>query len=1082
MAEGPLHPVIRRIRRMVGGEDLSELGDAQLLKRFAAHHDEAAFTELVERHGPLVLRVCRRFLPDVHAAEDAFQATFLVLVRKAGSIGRGELLAGWLYGVASRVARRARADAARRRAQEAQAATAGTAAVEEPTARELGSVLDDELNRLPVRYRDAFLLCYVEGKTQDDAARLLGWSLRTLQRRLEQGRDLLRTRLTRRGITFSAALVTVGLTADVAAASPPLLTITTIRAGLAFAGGVADGTVSARAAALTKGVLQTMLVHKLFRIAMFVLAVATFAGGASWAISRAGQKPPSDVEQPDARPVVAERGAPEPEAAPALPAGAVVRMGTDRWRMPAVTMAWSPDGQRLVVQPRGGPIRVLDTATGRTRLQFDSREPGGFFPLLSPDGNTAVTWDAQGKTVLWDATTGKNRCELPTRMPLVRDLEFAADGKLIALADGRDVEVWETSGKAERPTFTGMGSFRAVAFSPDGKLLAAAGHGDDRAVRVWELAGGKQVARLEGHVRMVKGLAFSPDGKVLASCSGNDGVAGGPDENTVRLWDLKTGADMRRFADTPPDVSTVAFLADGLTLLTGSGNLNVDAWDVKTGKHLRTLGGPYPGLGRLCLSADTKTLALPGDRIRLLATADGKELNADRDAHQAMVTSMRYSRDGKTLVTGSADRSVRTWDAATGKALGCWADLEDEVRAVAVSERVVAYCGGGFFRTAPVHVRDAAGKEVEAWRKAGRKACSIALSPDGTTLAGLADRGEVKLWRAADAMELGTLKLGQGGEMGPVFFSPDGKLLAALGHDLAVWKVGQPDPAYRIAGRFAGADFCRGGRALVVVDLDNHARLYDAATGRETATFDVPCKQPFVTGVSPDGRLLAVASFWDADTTIWDLTTRQEVCRWKSHEGGTTALAFTRDSTRLAASSRDGTILVWDLGRLLRQGGKRPADRAAAWQELGADDAATAWRAVCWFAEDPEALPFLEGQLQEVRAPDPDRVDFFIRRLNANDFIMRDEAQAELSAIAFLAEARLRKTLQGNATPEVRRRLEEILEGTSANHSGDTRRLLRAVAVLERIGSPAARKVLDGLRTRVPETTLAAEAASALSR
>jgi DNA-directed RNA polymerase specialized sigma24 family protein len=105
MAEGPLQPVIRRIRRIVGAEDLAATGDGQLLARFAADRDEAAFAELVQRHGPMVLRVCRRFLPDAGAAEDAFQATFLVLVKKAGSIGRGERLAGWLYGVAGRVGR-----------------------------------------------------------------------------------------------------------------------------------------------------------------------------------------------------------------------------------------------------------------------------------------------------------------------------------------------------------------------------------------------------------------------------------------------------------------------------------------------------------------------------------------------------------------------------------------------------------------------------------------------------------------------------------------------------------------------------------------------------------------------------------------------------------------------------------------------------------------------------------------------------------------------------------------------------------------------------------------------------------------
>jgi RNA polymerase sigma factor (sigma-70 family) len=1109
MAEGPLQPVVRRIRRMVGEQDLTQLGDGQLLARFAADRDEAAFAELVQRHGPLVLRVCRRFLADPNAAEDAFQATFLVLVRKAGSIGRGELLAGWLYGVAGRVARRARADAARRREREARAATPA-ATPDEPTARELGAVLDEELNRLPARYRDAFLLCYVEGKTQDDAARLLGWSLRTLQRRLEQGRDLLRARLTRRGVTLSAALVAVGLAADAAAAPPPLLIVTTIRAGLAFGGGASDAAVSAGAAALARGVLKTMLVNNISRLAVFVLAFAVLAGGATWAAGRAVRDPARRGDgRPDAGPVAVKPSTPEADDAPALPEGAVVRIGSGRWRMPAVNMAWSPDGKRLVVQVRGGPTRVLDTASGRTRLEFAGRKPAGFFPAVSPDGKTVVTWDEKGHTFLWDVTTGKNVRELPTGPPVYRDLEFSPDGKLLAVADCGDVQVWETAGDGERPVFKAAGHFRAVAFSPDGKRLAAGGLGDDRAVRVWDLATGKETVKLPGHVSQVKGLAFSPDGKLLASCSGNDGVRAGPDgdtvrevqvedpqpgvktaqppdKSTVRLWDLQAGKPLWRVTGGHPDISTVAFLADGKTLLTGGGP-NVDAWDAATGKHLRTLGGSYPGLGRLSLSPDTKTLALPGDRIILVSTADGTELNADRDAHLEMVLSMQFSADGKTLTSGSADGTVRTWDAATGKALARWEGAEEGVRAVGVGgDGTAAYCGGAFFRTAPVHVRDAAGKEIAAWTKAGRKANFVAVSPDGATVAGL-DRGKVKLWKTATAEEVAALKFGSGGEMGPVFFSPDGKLLGAAGDELAVWKVGQDDPVYRIpTGRgIAGAAFCRGGRSLVVVDLVNHARLYDAATGRETATFDVPCERKsgaYVAGVSPDGRLLALSSFWEVDTAVFDLATRQEVCRWSGHEGGTSALTFTPDGTRLAASSRDGTVLVWDLGRLLRQKGKGPESREDAWNDLGADDAATAWRAVCRLAEDEGATKFLGERLGAVRAPDAAKVNALIRRLDADDFIQRDEATAELKGMALLAEGLLRKALQGTPTPEAKRRLEEVLEAAAASRTADGRRLVRAVAALERIGSPAARTELEGLRSRLPQTELDAEAAEALTR
>jgi hypothetical protein len=234
--------------------------------------------------------------------------------------------------------------------------------------------------------------------------------------------------------------------------------------------------------------------------------------------------------------------------------------------------------------------------------------------------------------------------------------------------------------------------------------------------------------------------------------------------------------------------------------------------------------------------------------------------------------------------------------------------------------------------------------------------------------------------------------------------------------------------------------------------------------------------------VSPDGRLLALSSFWEPDTAVFDLATQQEVCRWSGHEGGTSALAFTPDGTRLAASSRDGTVLVWDLARLLRREGKRPESRDDAWKDLGAEDAPTAWRAVCRLAEDEGATKFLGDRLGALRAPDAAKVNALIRRLDADDFVQRDEATAELKGMALLAEGRLRKALQGTPTPEAKRRLEEALEAAAANRTADGRRLLRAVAVLERIGSPAARTELEGLRSRLPQTELEAEAAEALGR
>src|SRR5262245_6617107 len=206
------------------------LTDCQLLKRFAEHREEQAFAALVRRHGPLVLGVCRRVLRRPEDCEDVFQATFLTLARKAASVRWQESVGGWLHEVASRLARRAKADAARRHAREQEAA-AHREPASETAVRKLALMIDEELQYLPHLFRAPLLLCYVEGLPTNEAARQLGLPLRTLQRRLEQGRERLRRRLARQGFSLSAVLLGARLgQAAGPAAIPGTLMAATLRA------------------------------------------------------------------------------------------------------------------------------------------------------------------------------------------------------------------------------------------------------------------------------------------------------------------------------------------------------------------------------------------------------------------------------------------------------------------------------------------------------------------------------------------------------------------------------------------------------------------------------------------------------------------------------------------------------------------------------------------------------------------------------------------------------------------------------------------------------------------------------------
>src|SRR5437868_14284770 len=220
MADGPLTDVLRYLRRLAPRDAAAET-DRALLERFIRDRDESAFEALLSRHGPMVWGVCRGLLSDPHAAEDAFQATFLILVRKAGSVGRRELIANWLYGVAQRVARRARAAAARRHGKEQRATEVTAFGTDDAASAELVRVIHEELDRLPTKYRSPVVLCCLEGKTCEEAASELGWTRGAVRGRLERARGRLRERLVRRGVALSAALLADPLTGQGLAAVVP---------------------------------------------------------------------------------------------------------------------------------------------------------------------------------------------------------------------------------------------------------------------------------------------------------------------------------------------------------------------------------------------------------------------------------------------------------------------------------------------------------------------------------------------------------------------------------------------------------------------------------------------------------------------------------------------------------------------------------------------------------------------------------------------------------------------------------------------------------------------------------------------
>jgi RNA polymerase sigma factor (sigma-70 family) len=295
-----MHTVIRHLRRAALFQNGQDLTDGQLLEAFVIQRDQAAFEALVRRHGSMVLGVCRRALRNTQDAEDAFQATFLVLVRKAASIRPYEMVGHWLYGVAYRTALAARATNARRRVREKHmpARTWINAPSPEEGWHELVSFIDHELNRLPPVYQVPIVLCDLEGKTRKEAARQIGCPEGTLSSRLARGRQLLARRLSRSGFTLSGASLALALSETAASAQllPTLMHATVKAATLFAAGDAASVAISVKVAALTQGVLKTMLLTRLKILSAVLLGIAIVAAGAGTLTHRA---PAADVPKHD---------------------------------------------------------------------------------------------------------------------------------------------------------------------------------------------------------------------------------------------------------------------------------------------------------------------------------------------------------------------------------------------------------------------------------------------------------------------------------------------------------------------------------------------------------------------------------------------------------------------------------------------------------------------------------------------------------------------------------------------------------------------------------------------------------------
>jgi RNA polymerase sigma factor (sigma-70 family) len=1103
--------LVRYIRDLPRPSRGAAPADQALLEQFAAHADEAAFAELVGRHGRLVLGVCRRVLRCEQDAEDAFQATFLVLARKASSIRQGKSLASWLYGVAWRSAARLRDRLAEQRRYERRLAPPQTTAPPDPSWREVQELMHEELARLPEAYRAPLVLCYLEGKTQCEAAQLLGWGKDVLRGRLDRGRERLRRRLARRGITVSAVLLTAAVS-EGAPASAALL-----QAAAQLAVGSANAPVESVANAVCRGLLVSRL-----KATGLILMAAAALGAAAGLRAVPGPQDAQKQARIDTPPRAGQvMAAPQTDrGGDPLPAGALARLGTLRFRhdYDLRTLVFGPGDKTLISAAGDRTIRVWDVASGKVLASLTGHRARINALALSSDGKTLASAGDDRSVHLWDLAAGKELRRLEGHDGDVTRVAFAPDGRTLASAGAdRTIRLWDVAAGREQRRLVGHHEVYSLGFAPDGKALACGGYDPARAgpsqltVVQWEVTSGKELRRHDGYCSHV----FAQGGKVLVTTS----------YEHLRVWDAAAGTAQR---DLPAqghkrDVVTgfglgwqilntpVVASPDGKMIAAATYEHSTEAWgarvvrlwDLETGKVLHALGHTSWGLDALAFSADGKTLAVsPGNgAIGLWDVATGKQRNAS--GHDAPVNHLAFTPDGKRIVSGSDDWTCRLWDAATGAELRRF-NYTDRLTGVALSPdgRTLLTACGTTTNTIndSLFVRDVAtarphGKFRMETDKPGElhfaSACAVAIAPDGKGFAFAAHDQKLRVWDTASLQEQRLFPLAD--TVYRLCYSPDGQTLAGSGPPgtVLLWDAVTGREVLRLQDHapreLVQFTFSPDNRLFATAD-GHHVRVWEMASGRERPRLPVKAGFASFATFSPDSRWLATGGDPGPTLTLWDLTAGREALQLTGHEGGVRAAAFAPDGRRLATASYDTTVLVWDLaGRLKTKATELPAaGRDDLWACLADPNPAKSQRALSLLAgAGDRGVAFLRARLKPAScdAAQAARLKQLIADLDSNLFSTREKATEELGNLADLAEPLLRDVLQAAPSAESRRRVETLLASLKASHVPPERlRELRALEVLERVNTADARRLLERLAKGEPGARMTREARAALKR
>ncbi len=730
----------------------------------------------------------------------------------------------------------------------------------------------------------------------------------------------------------------------------------------------------------------------------------------------------------------------------------------------------SEDAKILMLGDFKKVLHFIDTARGAEQGTLDHSQCGSIWgwPYLSRDGKILAAIHriptAANKTsiAVWDVEGGKLLHEF--KEPALGQvaphglIALTPDGKqlilphadgslhLVEVASGEEVRAFEMPPSPHRTA--GALRFSRLTLSPDGRYLAFGGP-----ITPWtvcEVATGKRLCQLEPAQSPNQALAFTPNGRFLAVAS---------PANEIRLIGVLSGKEIRKLPKNKPEHSQMlAFSPDGRTLVEVSSGPTIHLWDVVAGRRLHPPVGHEAAVHALAFFPDGKRLvsADQSGELRVWDIASGQTLAQRPYNHQA--ESLTVDSDGETVRFACNDRSTHQWNSRTG--------------------------------------RDQVGQGVAY----GLTTSSFALSPDGRSLAIVVLKGGAQPNRS-DAYELRLYDLntnkwivlphspGQSWA-GHMRFTPDSRRLAACfyGGALRLWdrdtgklvrefkrKTQVSHPIY--------PTFAADGRSLLV-SMDGMVRIREIASGADRLQIPPVPNSLYSLTYSPDARFVASGQR-DGSILVYSAVSGKQLAQWQSKQGYVYALAFSRDSRLLASGGANGTILIWKVPQDNSVPIVQKAEEAdSLWQALGESDAAAANRALGALAAAPaQALPLFKERLSTI-GKQLERTQFadLIADLDDDSFKVRERAMRELALAGANAAEALRQALHNSPSAEAKRRIEDLL--ARLNKDGDSQRLrfLRALEVLERIGSPQAKNVLRSLSGQSLPPDLHEEVQASLSR